>query len=76
MAILLHTGHVDPNLKDEDENTSLCLAAHCQSLSTVEKLLQADANVKKTSDHIDSYRELSFLIRPDDYTIIVTALHS
>ena len=77
VALLLQTGHIDPNLKDEAGNTPLCLAAHHRSPSTVKVLLEAGADFKGTSNGIDRFQGVSrSYLRSNDNRNTVTPLHA
>lgn len=74
--LLLETGNVDPNLRSDDNNTPLCLAAHGRSSHTVEVLLRAGADIHGTSDNVDRLEDLSNCVRQPGDTNTVTALHA
>jgi len=73
---LLQTGHVDPNLRDSEGNTPLCLAARRKSPSTLKTLLRAGADVEEHSDSVDRYYGLSNSVRRVGDINRGTALHA
>lgn len=76
LRILLQTGHTEPNLKDDDGNTPLCLAAYGRSPSAVKILLQAGADINERSCGIDKYYGLTNCVRNHRHINFVTPLHA
>lgn len=76
VELLLRSGHVDPNLKDESGNTPLCLAASRMMPSTVDVLLKAGAHVDKYSTGIDKYFGLSYYTRNKENSNKILPLHA
>lgn len=76
VIFLLQTGHIEPNLKDGQGNTPLCLAARRRSPSTVKALLQAGADINERSCGIDRSYGLTDHLRKDGDINQVTPLHA
>jgi len=76
VELLLQSGHVDPNLKDESGNTPLFLAASRRMPSTVDALLKAGALVNECSTGIDKNVGRSNYVRNKENSNSVSPLHA